>query len=133
MVSPVTQGIHHLGLTVPRLEETADFFVSLLGWREVKRRADYPAIFVSDGTILLTLWATQTEPVMPFDKNRNTGLHHVAFAVADEATLTAIHERLTTAGVAIEFAPEQLGQGPARHMICHEPSGIRVELIWPGD
>ena len=133
MKSPVTEGIHHLGLTVSRLEETAGFFKTMLGWEEVRRREDYPAIFVSDGTTMLTLWSTREEPVAGFDKNRNIGLHHVAFSVPDEATLNGVHERMKTAGIQIEFAPELLGDGPARHMICYEPSGIRVELIWPGN
>ena len=132
MKKPLTTGIHHLGLTVSKLEETADFFITMLGWQEIKRREEYPAIFVSDGTIMLTLWATKEEPVIGFDKNRNVGLHHVAFSVADEATLQGVHERLTKAGVPIEFGPELLGPGPARHMICYEPSGIRIEVIWPG-
>ena len=41
-----------------------------------------------------------------------------------------MHERLSeTAGVEIEFAPEPLGDGPARHMMCTIPGGIRMELI----
>jgi catechol 2,3-dioxygenase-like lactoylglutathione lyase family enzyme len=133
MKSPVTKGIHHLGLTVSKLEETAGFFKNMLGWSEVKRNEDYPAIFVSDGTIMLTLWAAKAEPVTVFDKNKNVGLHHVAFSVADEAAPSSVYERLKSAGVPIEFAPELLGPGPARHMICHEPSGIRVEVIWSGN
>jgi catechol 2,3-dioxygenase-like lactoylglutathione lyase family enzyme len=132
MISPVTEGIHHLGLTVSKLEETADFFRSILGWNEVKRKEDYPAIFVSDGTTMLTLWAIKEEPAIPFDKNRNVGLHHVALSVADEAALHAVHERLKAAGVPIEFCPELLGGGPAKHMMCYEPSGMRIEVIWPG-
>jgi len=132
MSPPVTAGIHHLGLTVSKLEETADFFKSILGWNEVKRKDDYPAIFVSDGTVMVTLWATKEEPAISFDKNRNVGLHHVAFSVADEAALGAVYERLKMAQVPIEFGPELLGDGPAKHMICYEPSGMRVEVIWPG-
>ena len=132
MKSPMTAGIHHLGLTVSKLEETADFFKSMLGWREVKRKDDYPAIFVSDGTIMLTLWAIKEEPFVPFNKNKQIGLHHVAFSVADEPTLEYLYERLKTAGIPFEFGPELLGPGPAKHMMCYEPSGIRVELIWPG-
>ena len=45
------------------------------------RNAEYPAIFVSDGAIMLTLWAIQETPSNPFDKNKNVGLHHVAFTV----------------------------------------------------
>ncbi len=29
----------------------------------------------------------------------------------------------------MEFAPEPLGGGPAKHMMCAIPGGIRVEFI----
>jgi len=133
MNTPVTKGAHHIGLTVSRLEESAEFFTSLLGWKEVRRKEDYPAIFVSDGQILLTLWAIKEEPVGEFNKNRNVGLHHIALTVADEASLNRLYEKLKENGVEIEFSPEPLGPGPAKHMMCYEPSGIRVEFIWPGN
>ncbi|VAW90303.1 hypothetical protein MNBD_GAMMA18-976 [hydrothermal vent metagenome] len=129
---PMTQGIHHLGLNVSRLEASAVFFVELLGWREVCRDPDYPAIFVSDGMIMLTLWGA-AEGACSFDYRRNVGLHHVAFTVASHEALEAVYARIRGAeGVFIEFAPELLRDGPAMHMMCFEPSGIRVEFIWPG-
>jgi RimJ/RimL family protein N-acetyltransferase/catechol 2,3-dioxygenase-like lactoylglutathione lyase family enzyme len=128
---PITQGAHHIGLTVSRLEESANFFVSLLGWKEVRRNEDYPAIYVSDGKIMVTLWATK-EPSNQFDKNKNVGLHHIAFEVENEGDLSGIYNRLVNSGVKIEFSPEMMGNGPAQHMMCYEPSGIRVEFIWPG-
>lgn len=133
MTDSITRGVHHIGLTVARLEQSAEFFTSVLGWREVRRNDEYPAIFVSDGHIMLTLWQTKEEPVTPFDKNRNIGLHHVAFLVGTESDLERLHEKLVNLNVPIEFAPELLRQGPAKHMMCYEPSGIRVEFIWPGD
>lgn len=133
MNTPITIGAHHIGLTVSRLEESANFFTSLLGWKEVRRKEDYPAIFVSDGRIMLTLWATREEPAGEFNKSRNVGLHHIAFSVADEETLDRLHAHLMENGVTIEFSPEQLGTGPAKHMMCYEPSGIRVEFICPGN
>ena len=132
MTGPITKGIHHLGLTVSRLEESAAFFVSLLGWKEVRRDNDYPAIFVSDGTVMLTLWRTRKNPSVPFDKDQNVGLHHVAIAVDSEAALISLHKKLVQNNIRIEFAPELLRQGPAKHMMCYEPSGIRVEFIWAG-
>lgn len=131
--APVTKGVHHIGLTVSRLEESANFFVLMLGWKEVRRNDAYPAIYVSDGAITVTLWAAREQPSDPFDKDKNVGLHHVAFQVATEPELNRLHERLSDGGVAIEFAPELQGMGPAKHMICYEPSGIRVEFIWPGN
>lgn len=132
MNTPITSGTHHIGLTVSRLEESAAFFIQLLGWTEVRRREDYPAIYVSDGKIMVTLWAAKEQPVGEFDRRRNIGLHHLAFQVASASELDAVHEKLSAHGVHIEFAPEQAGAGPARHMMCYEPSGIRIEFIWPG-
>ena len=132
MNTPITKGTHHIGLTVSKLEESASFFTSLLGWKEVKRNNEYPAIFVSDGSVMVTLWKNKEEPAVPFDKNRNVGLHHVAFEVEREADLKRVYDTLVENSVAIEFAPELVGEGPAKHMICYEPSGLRVEFIWPG-
>lgn len=132
MNTPITQGSHHIGLTVSRLEESAAFFISLLGWKEVRRNAEYPAIYVSDRNIMVTLWATKDQPSNPFNKNKNVGLHHVAFQVGSETDLNSVYSKLANSGVQIEFAPELLGKGPAKHMMCFEPSGIRVEFIWPG-
>jgi catechol 2,3-dioxygenase-like lactoylglutathione lyase family enzyme len=132
MTTPLTKGAHHIGLTVSSLEESATFFTSLLGWNEVRRDDTYPAIFVSDGNVLVTLWQSRGTPSIAFDKGRNIGLHHVAFRVRNETDLEAIHEKLVKAGIRIEFSPELLREGPARHMMCYEPSGIRVEFIWPG-
>ena len=133
MKNSITFGIHHLGLTVSKLEESADFFTRLLGWKIVRRNDEHPAIHLSDGKILLTLWAVTIEPAASFDRYKNVGLHHVALRVESENTLNALHQRLSDQGISVEFPPEQLGNGLARHMMCYDPSGIRVELIWPGE
>lgn len=132
MNTPITKGTHHIGLTVSRLEESADFFVSQLGWKEVRRNMEYPAIYVRDSSIMISLWATREQPSNPFSKDKNVGLHHVAFQVGSEADLNGLYTKLKNSGVPIEFAPELQGKGPAKHMMCFEPSGIRVEFIWPG-
>lgn len=131
MAGPFTQGAHHIGLTVSRLEETAGFFTRLLGWQEVRRDENYPAIFVSDGAVMVSLWGV-SEPVQAFDRRHNIGLHHLALRVASQEALEQVHETLANAGLKIEFAPEWLRGGPAMHMMCYEPSGVRVEFIWPG-
>ena len=126
-----TQGIHHLGLTVPDITATRDFFVNILGFKQVGEKPDYPAVFVSDGTVMLTLWqAIDPDEARSFDRKTNIGLHHFALKVASLETLKALHsELLTTDGVEIEFPPEPLGQGPAHHMMLEIPGGIRMELF----
>jgi len=127
----LTNGPHHIGLTVSKLEQTAAFFTEILGWNEVKRNEEYPAIFVSDGHIMLTLWAVKEAPEVSFNRKSNVGLHHLALQVSSEAALAQIYQRLTDNQIEIEFSPEPLNNGPTKHMMCLEPSGIRVEFIWP--
>ena len=131
--APLTQGVHHLGLTVPNLERTRDFFVDVLRFEQIGEVPDYPAVFLSDGAVMLTLWqAEDPGSAIPFDRKRVVGLHHFALQVADAAALEALHKRLgEEADVEIEFAPEPLGSGPTRHMICAIPGGVRLELIAP--
>lgn len=125
-----TNGCHHIGLTVDKLEDSAAFFTGCLSWQEVRRDLNYPAIFVSDGSITVTLWQSQLINPVAFDKN-HIGLHHVAFMVNSENSLNECYQKIKEHGYGIEFAPKLLRDGPAKHMICYEPSGIRVELIWP--
>jgi catechol 2,3-dioxygenase-like lactoylglutathione lyase family enzyme len=61
------------------------------------------------------------------------GLHHLALLVDSRETLDEIYAHLLEHAVHIEFPPELLRDGPAQHMICYEPSGIRLEFIWPGN
>ncbi len=131
--TPVTQGVHHVGLTVPDLQETTSFFVDVLGYEQVGEVPDYPAVFLSDNQVLITLWqATDPEQATPFDRKNVIGLHHLALTVQDEVALKELHQRLArVAGVTIEFAPEPLGGGPTQHMMCSIPGGIRTEFIAP--
>jgi catechol 2,3-dioxygenase-like lactoylglutathione lyase family enzyme len=128
----VTRGIHHAGLTVPDLAAARAFFIEALGFEQVGEKADYPAVFLSDGVVMITLWqAEDPASAIPFNRRRGIGLHHLAFTVAD---LGAVHTLLAArADVEIEFAPEPLGNGPTRHMMCAIPGGIRVEFIAPAN
>ena len=126
----ITQGIHHAGLTVPDLEASRAFFIDALGFEQVGEKPDYPAVFLSDGVVMITLWQVgDPATAIPFDRRKVIGLHHMAFKVAD---LDAVHQRLRLRDdVEIEFAPEPLGGGPTRHLMCAIPGGIRIEFIAP--
>ncbi|MCG3734343.1 VOC family protein [Vibrio cincinnatiensis] len=128
----ITSGTHHIGLTVSQLEKSAEFFTQLLGWEEVKRRDDYPAIFVRDDKIMITLWEVQTNDYTPFNRKTNVGLHHLALQVTSKEELLKLHNHLVENGIEIEFEPTEIRQGPAIHMMCYEPSGIRIEFYWDG-
>ena len=130
---PLTQGAHHIGLTVPDLSASRAFFIDTLGYTQLGEVPDYPAVFLSDGVLMITLWqATDPNTANNFDRKNNIGLHHLALTVNGSGELAKLHEKLkNTVGVTIEFAPEALGQGNTQHLMCTIPGGIRVEFIAP--
>jgi len=131
MANALTRGAHHIGLAVPDLDTATRFFCDALGFSVAGERPDYPARFVSDGTVLLTLWqVSDPATATRFNRRANIGLHHLALAVADDATLEAVHARVSGhPGVVVEFAPEPIREGATRrHFICAMPGGIRIEF-----
>ena len=128
----VTHGVQHIGLAVSKLEESAEFFTKILGWEEVKRREDYPAIFVRDNALTITLWKTQTDEPVKFDRKTNIGLHHLSLRVENKEELFQLLDVLKENQIEIEFEPTFIREGPSMHMMCYEPSGIRIEFNYPG-
>ncbi len=129
----LTRGAHHIGLTVPDLAQTRQFFLQTLGFEQVGDVPDYPAVFLKDTTTMITLWqAEDPANATPFDRKNVIGLHHLAMLVDNHVALDELHERLQqTADVDIEFPPEPLGDGGVRHMMTNIPGGIRVEFLSP--
>lgn len=129
--SPMTSGIHHVGLAVPDLESACKFFSEALDWKVIGRSDAYPSAFISDGTITLTLeQVADPASAVAFDRHGNIGLHHLALAVADETALQGTFERLSRhPGVTIEFAPSPTRPGSDLiHFICAMPGGLRLEF-----
>jgi len=131
MSEAITQGVHHVGLAVPDLDAAVTFFTDALGWRLVGRNDGYPSAFVSDGTVMVTLWrVADPDTATAFDRRANVGLHHLALAVADEAALHAAFARVRAhPGVTVEFAPGPIRTGiEQQHFICAMPGGLRLEF-----
>ncbi|HNP35391.1 MAG TPA: VOC family protein [Woeseiaceae bacterium] len=123
-----TSGVHHVGLTVPDLSRARNFFIDALRFNQVGEVPDYPAVFLSDGSILITLWqAEDPATAVPFDRRANIGLHHLALRANDLTGLAA--ELAARDDVEIEFEPEGLGDTGISHMMCRIPGNIRLELI----
>lgn len=123
-----TRGAHHIGLTVPDINAARDFFTDALGFAQVGEVPDYPALFVSDEHIMITLWqAEDPASATPFDRRKNLGLHHLALAVTD---LDALAEQLAARDdVTVEFEPQPIGQSALRHCMCRIPGNLRLELV----
>ncbi len=128
--NPRTQGIHHIGLSVSNLQACADFFINLLKFRKVGERPEYPAIYVSDETTLITLWqVADPENYVSFDRRNNVGLHHLALAVRDSISIDTLYNEMVKEGIDIEFPPTLKPDGVSKHMMCFIPGGPRVEFF----
>jgi catechol 2,3-dioxygenase-like lactoylglutathione lyase family enzyme len=128
-----TLGVDHVGLAVRDLARSAAFFTGLLGFEKVGERPDYPAIFVSDGQVMITLWqVSDPATARPFDRHGQVGLHHLALRLESQAAVRRMHERLVAAGIEIESPPVPLASGAGLHLMCREPGGIRIEFIARG-
>ncbi|MBY3592301.1 VOC family protein [Rhizobium bangladeshense] len=128
----VSGGLDHVGLTVPDLGRSLTFFTDCLGWEKIGERPDYPAAFVSDGTVKITLWqVADKNSSVNFNRRQNVGLHHLALKTRSEADFAQLFARVSAwPGTGVEFAPQISGAGPKMHFMIYEPGGCRIEFTF---
>jgi catechol 2,3-dioxygenase-like lactoylglutathione lyase family enzyme len=122
-------GVSHVGLSVTDIDSSFAFFQAL-GYSKIGGVESYPAYFLCDGNVMLTLWQTD-EGANSFDRRKNVGLHHLAIRVPSlEALQTAFEKVSEVEGVKVEFAPQELKGTPLHHAMVYEPAGNRIELTF---
>jgi len=134
--SPFTPSLCFLKtvLTLPDLNQARAFFCGELRFAEAGGVPDYPSIFVSDGTILLTLWrAADPVAAREFDRHANISFHHLSLTVADDAALAAAWDAVTAHPEAVvDTVPGAMRPGSTtRHLIIFIPGRIRLEFATP--
>jgi hypothetical protein len=114
------------------LSASLAFFTNCLGWRLFGEKPDYPAAFVTDGHLKVTLWQIKDQShSQGFDRHQNVGLHHLALKVRTLEDLHLLYDKTREwPDVRIEFSPEASGTGPKFHFMIYEPGGCRMEFSW---
>lgn len=123
-------GISHLDLSVSDVDASAEWYAQVLGLRQLKRselegRTMIVLIHPATG-LVIGLNQHDTVPVAVFD-DRNVGLDHVGFSVAERAELDELEVKLTALGV--EHSPvEDTPVGTA--LVFRDPDNIQLEFWW---
>ncbi len=154
---PGLEGMDHVGITVPDLDEAVAFYCTLLGAREIFRLGPFDArdfdlvdgkdwalahVNVADGRFTLAMLeyakASRLELFQydrPTDRpnapprNSDLGGHHIAFKVSDLDAVLAIAETLSLKFLA---GPIEINEGPAagqRIIYVLDPWGNQLELV----
>ena len=127
----LTQGVHHLTLTVSEVARSEKFYTELFNFQKVGGVG--PRSLLSNGTVILAL----TPPPDPaqaisndrFNENR-IGLDHVSFSVASLADLEKAMEILDAQG--IEHGSITLLEAVGIAILAmRDPDNIQIELTAP--
>lgn len=117
-------GLRHVALVVPNLEECERFYVDVLGM-QVLYRAHADLVYLTCGNDNLSLGRLQT--------GESTAgaqiMDHLGFIVDTKQQLDAWHDYLKAKGVPIVNGPHDHRDG-ARSFYCLDPAGNKVQPLY---
>ena len=130
-MGPAITGIAHVELCVTDLDTSVDWYCKLLGAQDVFRGADE-----TEHITACAIFEPRTHMVLAFTQHlpgdggtfspRRPGLDHLAFAVADVATLEAWATHLDTLGIPHSRIHEDANR--ATVITLQDPDQIALEL-----
>jgi len=109
--------VHHLAIQVHGLELVRDFYVRVLGLRELRRPRE-GAVWLDCGGAVLMLEQVEGEPVEEAFRTTRAGLHLLALAIPDRE---AWEKRLLAHGV-------EIVERTTHTLYVRDPEGNRVGL-----
>lgn len=124
--------IHHIDLTVTDMARSTAFYerlLPLLGWR---RRPEVTEVPVWQGEqVELALQLARQASWRPHDRYA-PGLHHLAFAAPDRASVDRIHRELCQFGVPILDPPALYEKyAPGYYAVFFkDPDGMKLEYVY---
>ena len=118
---PRVHNLHHVALRTPKLEESVDFFVRVLGMHEVRREGSYVYLKAYGE------WSHHSLILIGADR---PGLDHMGWQVAEPEHLEGWVRRFEEQGLDYSRLPagSELGQGDAVRLHLSRRSGVRAVL-----
>jgi len=116
-------GLRHIALKVPNLEECEDFYVNIIGMK-VLNRASENLVYLTLGNDNLSLGRC------PADAPKDGGwLDHIGFIVDNKEDLEAWYQFMKAKGVEVLDTPHDHSDG-ARSFHCKDPAGNVVQPLY---
>lgn len=138
---PRMEAIDHLDLVVSDLERSLAFYADLLRPLGYVRRSEIVGeqgervVYLGRpaGAGQVSVRARRSRPDEQRHDRYALGLHHLAFAAPNRATVDAIAEWLRDGGHEIESGPQEHDYGPGYYAVFFfDPDGIKLEVVhWP--
>jgi catechol 2,3-dioxygenase-like lactoylglutathione lyase family enzyme len=114
--------LNHLNLRVRDATACREFYEGHFGFR-FAFEVDGGLFLRNDDGFLLVLAPTDHHPDLPDG-------FHIGFGLPDADAVTRVHERLTSADVAVtalqDFRPDE----DFVTFRCHDPDGTEIEVFW---
>jgi catechol 2,3-dioxygenase-like lactoylglutathione lyase family enzyme len=113
--------IDHINIATPKLQQTRDFFVEVLGLEEGDRPPfDFAGHWLYAGGRAVVHLQEAPAGLGPSDES---ALNHFAFEIADYEAMIA---RLDAAGAV--YRAKAVPGRPTRQIFLSDPNGVRIEL-----
>lgn len=114
----------HANLFIGNYERAAEYYVNVVGFREVYRQPDNMASFVSNGNTYHDLGLTDIHSKYA-SKGQKPGLWHLAFELETEVDLVAGYRRAIASGVKFDLLQDH---DVAHSLYQTDPDGLMVEI-----
>lgn len=134
--------LHHIGMSVPSLDEARAFYVGLLGFEELGAGAfandpeidrimglddaAAQAAFFKLGDCKLELFQFSQPEQKPTEEQRSVHQHGISHFCLDVSDVKTLHKRLSAAGMAFHSAP--IDKAGVRTCYGRDPFGNVIEL-----
>jgi glyoxylase I family protein len=136
--APAVTGFHHFAPTVSDVEASAGWYERVFGMTRLPapfphygaEQEGYAVVLLEPRSgIVIGLHHHQANTGQPFDESR-TGLDHIAFGVADHATLGAWASWLDRLGIEHSGVIDTDTPMPYSVLIFRDPDNIQLELFY---
>ena len=116
--------LRHIALSVPNLEEAAQFYENAFGMERV--RQSKVAVMLSDGVVSLAILHLKSNDNAPDDRGADFhGIHHLGFLIDDMEDACASVEE---AGGHYHGQVKNVGGGPKHERKYRDPNGVVLDI-----